>query len=150
MSRLKTFGKYILLIAAFFFFSRILIFIGLNNTYDNINLVGTLPQGVSINSAKATAVNGELKGNISKEISEKYVKFNFYSDINTLAGSYYITPSELKDNSFEFYFKLNYIKSYGVELTNEKTETNVNLEDFSSGEFSKALLLSLFFRLIFI
>lgn len=150
MSRLKTFGKYILLIAAFFFFSRILIFIGLNNTYDNINLVGPLPQGVLINSAKATAVNGEIKGNLSNEITEKYVKFNFYSDINTLAGSYYITPSELKDSNFEFYFKLNYIKSYSVELTDEKTETNTNLEVFSSEEFSKALLLSLFFRLIFI
>lgn len=149
MSRLKTFGKYILLIAAFFFFSRILIFIGLNNTYDNINLVGTLPQGVSISSAKATAVNGEIKGTVSNEITEKYVKFNFYSDINTLAGSYYITPSELKDNTFEFYFKLNYIKSYSVELTDEKTETNVNLEDFSSEEFSKALLLSSFFMIIF-
>ena len=149
MSRLKTFGKYILLIAAFFFFSRILIFIGLNNTYDNINLVGTLPQGVSISSAKATAVNGEIKGTVSNEITEKYVKFNFYSDINTLAGSYYITPSELKDNTFEFYFKLNYIKSYSVELTDEKTETNVNLEDFSSEEFSKTLLLSSFFMIIF-
>lgn len=149
MSRLKTFGKYILLIAAFFFFSRILIFIGLNNTYDNINLVGTLPQGVSISSAKATAVNGEIKGTVSNEIAEKYVKFNFYSDINTLAGSYYITPSELKDSNFEFYFKLNYIKSYSVELTDEKTETVADSEDFSSEEFSKALILSSFFMLIF-
>lgn len=149
MNRLKTFGKYILILVAFFFFSRILIFIGLNNTYDNIELKGSVPQGVSIASAKATAVNGEIKGSISEEIDSKYVKFNFYTDINTLAGSYYITPSELENNNFEFYFKLNYVESYSIEITDEKPEA-VNLDDFSSEEFSQALILSAFFMLIFL
>lgn len=148
MERLKTFGKYILILVAFFFFSRILIFIGLNNTYDNIKLTGSIPEGISISSAKATSVNGEIKGSISKEISSKYVKFNFYTDINTLAGSYYITPTELENNDFEFYFKLNYIKSYSVELTDEKLKTTT-LENFSSGKFSQATLFSAFFMLIF-
>lgn len=148
MSRLKTFGIYILLLVLFYIFSHVMIFIGLNNTYDNIDVIGTVPQGVSISSAKATAVNGEVKGSISEEINSKYIKFNFYTDINTLAGNYYITPSELKDNNFEFYFKLNYIESYSIELTDEKTEI-VSSEDFSSEEFSKALVLSAFFMLIF-
>ena len=148
MERLKTFGKYILILAAFFFFSRILIFIGLNNTYDNINLRGSIPQGVSVSSAKATSVNGEIKGSIPEEIQSKYVKFNFYTDIDTLAGSYYITPTELEDNNFEFYFKLNYIESYSVELTDEKLEST-NLENFSSEKFNQALLFSAFFMLIF-
>ena len=149
MSRLKTFGKYILLLVAFFFFSRILIFIGLNNTYDNIKLKGSIPQGISISSSKATAVNGEIKGNISEKIDSKYVKFNFYTDIHTLAGSYYLTPSELKDDNFEFYFKLNYIESYSIELTDEKPET-VNLDSFSSEEFKSYVVLSAFVMLMFI
>lgn len=149
MSRLKTFGKYILLLVAFFFFSRVLIFIGLNNTYDNIDIKGTIPQGVSITSAKATAVNGEIKGNVSEEIDSKYVKFNFYTDIHTLAGSYYITPSELKDGNFEFYFKLNYVESYSIELTEEKPET-VHLDSFSLEEYNGYIILSAFVMLMFI
>lgn len=149
MDRLKTFGKYILLLVAFFFFSRILIFVGLNNTYENIKLNSPIPQGISITSSKATAVNGEIKGNISEKVNSKYVKFNFYTDINTLAGSYYLTPSELENNAFEFYFKLDYIKSYSIELTDEKPKI-VNLEDFSSEKFKSYVILSAFVMLIFI
>lgn len=149
MKRLKTFGTYILLIVLFFVFSRIIIFIGLNNTYSNIHAKQAVPEGVSINSAKATSVNGEIKGSVSKELEEKYVKFNFYSDIDTLMGTYYISPSELENNNFEFYFKLNYIDSYTVELTDEKTDV-ANLDSFSSEEFKKYVILSAFFALMFI
>ena len=149
MKRLKTFGKYILLLVGFFFFSRFLIFIGLNNTYDNISLIGTVPEGVSITSSKATSVNGEVKGQISEEINSKYVKFNFYTDIGSLAGSYYITPSELENENFEFYYKLNYIEAYSVELTDEKPEP-VSLDNFSSTELKDYVILSAFVMLIFI
>lgn len=149
MKRLKTFATYILLIILFFIFSRIIIFIGLNNTYSNIAAKEAIPEGVSISSAKATSVNGEIKGNISKDINSKYVKFNFYSDIDTLMGCYYITPSELENNNFEFYFKLNYIESYSVELTDEKPEI-ADLDNFSSEEFKKYVILSAFFALMFI
>lgn len=148
MKRLKTFGKYILLLVGFFFFSRILIFIGLNNTYDNINLIGTVPDGIVITSSKATSVNGEVKGIISEKIDSKYVKFDFYTDIGTLAGSYYLTPSELENENFEFYYKLNYIEFYRVELTDEKPEA-VTLESFSSTEFKNYAILSAFLMLIF-
>ena len=149
MSRLKTFGKYILWLVAFFIFSRILIFIGLNNTYNNIELKGYIPEEVSITSAKATAVNGEIKGSFSEKIKSKYIKFNFYTDIDTLAGSYYISPSELENNNFEFYFRLNYVESYSIELTDEKHET-VNKEHFSSKQFTQAVVLSSFVMLMFI
>ena len=149
MKRLKTFGKYILLVVGFFFFSRILIFIGLNNTYDNIELRGTVPEGIIITSSKATSVNGEVKGKISENLDAKYVKFNFYTDIGSLAGSYYITPSELEDSNFEFYYKLNYIESYSIELADEKPEA-VHLDSFSSSEFKGYAILTAFVMLIFI
>ena len=149
MKRLKKFGIYLLCFVLFFVFSRVLIFIGLNNTYDNIKLNGTMPEGVSISSAKATSVNGEIKGNISDELASKYVKFNFYTNINTLAGSYYITPSELENGNFEFYFKLNYIDSYSVEITDEKPEP-VHLDSFSVEQFKGYLILSAFVALMFI
>lgn len=149
MERLKTFGKYVLWLVLFYIFSHIIIFIGLNNTYNNIEIKGEIPQGVSISSAKATSVNGEVKGNISEGINSKYVKFNFYSDIDTLAGSYFITLSELENGNFEFYFKLNYIKSYSIEITDEKPEP-VHLDSFSLQEFKGYVLLSALVCLMFI
>ena len=149
MKRLKTFAMYTLCIILFFVFSRVIIFIGLNNTYDTIALKNSIPQGVSITSAKATAVNGEIKGHISEDLNSKYIKFNFYTDIDSLAGSYYLTPSELENNTFEFYFKLNYIESYSVELTNEKPEAT-NLDDFSSEEFKGYIVLSALVMLMFL
>ena len=57
MKRLKTFGKYILWLVLFFVFSRVIIFIGLNNTYNSIDIKGDIPQGITINSAKSTSVD---------------------------------------------------------------------------------------------
>lgn len=149
MKRLKTFATYILVLVLFFIFSRVIIFIGLNNTYDNINAKETIPEGVSISSAKATAVNGEIKGKISEELNSKYIKFNFYTDIDSLAGSYYVTPSELENGNFEFYFKLNYIESYSIEITDEEPEP-LHLDCFSLQEFKGYVILSAFVALMFI
>lgn len=149
MKRLKTFATYILVLVLFFVFSRVMIFIGLNNTYDNINVKGTIPEGVSISSAKATSVNGEIKGKISEELNSKYIKFNFYTDIDSLAGSYYVTPLELENGDFEFYFKLNYIESYSIEITDEEPEP-LNLDCFSLQEFKGYVILSALIALMFI
>ncbi len=149
MKRLKTYAIYILILVLFFVFSRILIFIGLNNTYKNIEIKQPIPEGLSISSAKATSVNGEVKGKISEELNSKYVKFNFYTDIDTLAGSYYITPSELENGNFEFYFKLNYIKSYSIELTDEEPEI-LHSDSFSLQEFKGYLIVSALLALMFI
>ena len=150
MKRLKTFATYLVVFILFFVLSRVLIFIGLNNTYDNISLKGSTPQGVSISSAKATSVNGEIRGKISsEELNSKHLKFNFYTDIDTLAGSYYITPSELENGNFEFYFKLNYIESYSIEITDEKPETVVS-ESFSPEKYENHVVLTSLILLIFL
>jgi len=149
MKRLKTFATYILLFVLFFIFSRVLIFIGLNTTYNSIDLKGTIPEGVSIRSSLATSVNGEVKGRVSESLNSKYVKFNFYTDIDTLAGSYYVTPSELEDGDFEFYFKLNHIDSYSVEITDQAPE-QINLEDFSLEQYKSHIIFSALLTLLFL
>ncbi len=149
MKRLKTFATYILIIVIFYIFSNVMIFVGLNNTYNRIYAKETIPEGVSVITARATSVNGELKGTISENISSKYVKFNFYTDNDTLMGSYYITPDELENNNFDFYFKLNYIDYYTVELTDEKTDI-ASSDNFSEEEFKKYALLTALVALMFI
>ena len=149
MKRLKTFGKYILALVAFYIFSQVMIFIGLNTTYNSIDLKGNIPQGVSISSAQGTSVNGEIKGNISEELNSNYIKFNFYTNADTLAGSYYVNTSEIKNENFEFYFKLNYIDSYSVELTDEAPQVSSS-DEFSLQEYKGNILFAALVALIFI
>ena len=149
MKRIKRFALYALLLIIFFVFSRVIIFIGLNNTYNNIDLIESVPQGVTITSAKATSVNGEIKGKISDELKDKFIKFNFYTDNNALGGSYYLTPSELQNGNFEFYFKMNYIDSYSIELTDEKPDI-VDLESFSIKPYEGYIIWSALFALMLI
>ena len=139
MSRMKTFFKYALLLVGFYIFSNILIFLALNSMYDNLDLIGSLPEQIEINIANATLVNGEISGNITNnsEIYDKYIKFNFYTDINTLAGSKYIKVSDIQDNNFKFYFKLEHVESYSVEIVDEKTDGDLYESSFSFEEYKK-------------
>lgn len=96
MDRLKTLGKYALWVILFFFFSNILIFIGLNSSYSNLSAGSssgagrssvsgtgtdtgtgtgseagagdsTIPPQVNVTQAQATAVNGRIRGNLSND-----------------------------------------------------------------------------------
>lgn len=149
MKTLKKFGKYILCLVLFYILSHTLIFIGLNNTYKGISAKGSIPENITIKSAQATSVNGEIKGNISGSTNSKYIKFNFFTNAGTLAGTHYVNISELQDGNFNFYFKLNYIKSYSIELTDEAPEITSS-ENFSLEEYKSSIVLAALFALLFI
>ena len=150
MNRLKTFALYLFWLILFFVVSRVIIFVGLHSRYNNIDLKGDSIDGVSITVAKATSVNGQIKGEFSKEFNEnEYIKLNFYTDIDTLEGSYYLNPSSFETNDFEFFFKLNYIDYYTIELTDEIPEV-VDSNSFSTTEFEGGLLLAALLMLMFI
>lgn len=152
MKRIKTFAKYALWIILFYLLSNFLIFFGLNSTYKNIDIKGTTPEQIKVNAAEATLVNGRVIGSItsSENISDKYIKFNFYSDTGSLAGIKYLKVSEHKDNNFEFYFKLNYIESYSVEIVDEATDIEKYEEFFSWEEYRKYKIIYWFVLLMFI
>lgn len=150
MKRLKTFALYLFWLILFFTVSRVIIFIGLHSRYGDIYLKGDAIEGVSITSAKATSVNGEIEGEFSKEFDEnQYIKLNFYTNEDSLEGSYYLNPSAFENNNFEFFFKLNYIEYYTIELTNEVPEI-VNPDNFSSVEFENAVVLAALLMLMFV
>jgi len=66
MARVKKFFIYFLLVLAFFLFSRLIIYIAINTTYEykNIELKTTIPIEVEV---QATSVNGFAKGKIKNE-----------------------------------------------------------------------------------
>lgn len=150
MERLKTFALYLFWLILFFAVSRVIIFIGLHSRYSNIYLKGDSIEGISITLAKATSVNGEIEGEFSKKFDDnQYIKLNFYTDQDTLEGSYYLNPSAFENDNFKFFFKLNYIEYYTIELTNEVPEI-INSDNFSSVEFENAVVLAALLMLMFV
>ena len=72
MQRLKTFLIYAILILVLWIFSDIVIFVGLNSTYQNKTFNLSSPQEdyeINISECKATYVNGYVKGIIKKSPS---------------------------------------------------------------------------------
>lgn len=150
MKRLKTFALYLFWLVLFFILSRVIIFIGLHSRYSDINQKGDSVEGISITSAKATSVNGEIEGTLSSEFDDtQYIKFSFFTEEDTLEGSYYLNPSAFENKNFEFFFKLNYIEYYTVELTNEVPEI-ADSDIFSSTEFESSVLLAALLMLMFV
>lgn len=66
MDRMKTFGLYILCIILFFIFSNVMIDIALKAIYNPINITTERRNDLKldVSEAKATYVNGYVKGNV--------------------------------------------------------------------------------------
>ena len=137
MDRLKTFAKYAIWFILFFFFSNILIFIGLNANYKSINTDenSNNPSQVQINQAEATAVNGRIKGTITndgeEDLNGKYMKVDLYSSNNTLLGTEYMEMNEMAQGAqddFELYFKAQDVDHYNISFVDkvaDKVENKV-------------------------
>lgn len=141
MDRLKTFGKYILWIVGFWLFSNILIFVGLNANYDNIDLEGQLPNQIEVSKAEATLVNGRIRGQIQNKpennLNGKFIKINLYSERDNILGTKYIQIANLGQDSkedFSTYFKVKDVASYSVEITNKAEKVDESLDVFMTKE----------------
>ncbi len=134
MDRMKTFLKYALWVILFFIFSEIMINIGLNSSYKNMQSKNSIEQ-VIINQAQVTLVNGRMKGTIrnigDKDLNGKYLKVDIYSERNVLLGSKYCEIQNLARNEsqdFELYFKTQYAKYYELSIVDEKKEEDLDIE----------------------
>ena len=125
---MKTFLKYILAIIIFFFFSKFLIYMSLETTYQNIGRKDNLQQ-VTIYQAQATKVNGRIKGTIyndaNNKITDRYLKIDLYSERGNLLGTKYIDLLGIRENetrNLEVYFKIQDVDYYEISFTEEKEE----------------------------
>ena len=82
---------------------------------------------IKVNEAKATNVNGYIKGEIKNDyneiVSEKYLCFLLYNKNNELKGTEYIEIGTLKPGetkSYELKFKKDNINRFCVLVTEEK------------------------------
>ena len=91
MKRLKTFLIYALIIAAFWLFSNILIYIAINGTYAHINTkVYTTSPEIIVGDSKATYLNGFVKGGIKNNTKRLRVwRKPFLCEISLIYGEWY-------------------------------------------------------------
>lgn len=145
MSRLKTFGKYILMIVGFYIFSTILSIGFISTTYNEMeeNIYPDSSILVKIEEAKSTFVNGYIKGNITNntgsDIQSKYVKIELLSKKGNEILTKYIQIDELKageTKNFTINFEAENIKSFNVKVTDDYgyEESDVHLINLKDAE----------------
>ena len=85
---------------------------------------------IVVDEAKATNVNGYIKGNITnkseEQIDGKYIYFLLYTDENELIGEEYIEIGSLLPNetkTYELQFRRDNVDRFVITVTNEKLDT---------------------------
>lgn len=154
MSTLKTFAKYAIWFILFWVLSDILIYYGINSTYKAISNKGENPKQVTINSAEATKVNGRIIGKVSNDeendLSGKFLKIDLYAENGNLLATEYEEIGNLRANevkSFETYFKMQDVKSYGITVVEQKEENTDGV--FMTEDMTKIGVLALLTYMIF-
>ena len=145
MNRLKTFGKYILMLVGFYIFSTILSIGFIATTYNQMeaNIYPDSSIVVKVDEAKSTFVNGHIKGKITNstktDIQSKYIKFELLSKKGNEILTKYILLDELKageTKNFTINFEAENIKSFNVKVTDEYSdeESEVHLINIKDAE----------------
>ena len=148
MARMKKFLIYLLVVVAVYFFVDFTSFAYIKTTYEDLTEFSINMENpkTKITEAKATYINGYIKGNLLNNeeytIEKKYVKFEFFSPNNVFLGKKYVKLENFKPNQekeFEVRFNLENVKSYKISLADEKE--NVTEEELTLDTETKGLLL---------
>ena len=128
MSTLKKFFIYFLMFAIFFIISNILENGLVLNMYGNIRgeTANNDEMSIEVSDAKATKVNGYMDFKITnysnENISDSYARLNLIDKTGLIAGTEYITITELEAGETKNYkvkFKGNDIESYKIDFVSE-------------------------------
>ena len=151
MDRMKTLLTYALWIILFWILSDILIHVGLDSTYKNIQQRGETTKGIEIVQMQATAVNGRAKMKINDTaLSGKFLKVDLYSSTGVNLGTQYIEIGKVKENEIkeiETYFKISEVKSYEITVVDEM---GVSTEGFMDTALSTLTVLGILIKLLVI
>lgn len=133
MERMKTFARWAIFLILFWILSDILIYVGLNSTYKDIEQRGEIPVGIEVLQMQATKVNGRMKLKINDtSLSKKFVKIDLYSEHGINLGTQYLEIGNIKENEskeIETYFKISEVKSYEMSVVDEMGESTEGFMD---------------------
>ncbi len=129
MDRMKTFLMYAVMVIVCYFGSNTLIYAGINTIYEDIanyQFVDNNQFEIKINEAKATSINGYIKGTVKNNsnlnMKEQYLKIDFFSKRNVNLGTKYIKIENLKAKQtvdFDLDFKLSNVSHYVITTTDK-------------------------------
>ena len=129
MNTMKRFAKYAIFLILFWILSDILLKVGIDSTYKNIEQRGNTPGGVEILQMQATSVNGRVKIKVDDEsLAGKYLKVDLYSKSGVNLGTQYLEMESIKEE-IETYFRIAGVKSYEISVEEEKGETTEGFMD---------------------
>jgi len=151
MDRVKTFAKYAIWLILFWILSDILIYLGINSTYKNVEQRGETPNGIEIVQMEATTINGRAKIKVNDTaLSGKFVKVDLYSSTGINLATQYLELGDIKENEskeIESYFKISEVKSYEITVVDELGEST---EGFMDTALSTLTVLGILIKLLFI
>ena len=153
---MKKYLLYVFLIAAFWVFSDILIYLSINTTYAHVDTkVFAISPEVTIGQSKATYVNGVVKGTVKNNtdaiINNKYLKIDLYSPRNVKLGTKYVKIENLdinKSQEFEMWYKFTDVDYANISVVDNVE--NATEEEFLSQETTSYLVLGTVLLLYFI
>lgn len=156
MAKLKKYLRYIILIAAFWIFSDILIYLSINTTYASVDTrVYSISPEVIVGESKATYVNGYVKGSIKNNtdsiINNKYLKIDLYSERDVNLGTKYVKIENLEParyKEFEMWYKFTDVDYANISVVDNVE--NATEEEFLSQETTSYLVLGTVLLLYFI
>ncbi len=151
MDTVKRFVKYAILLILFWIISDILINVGIDSMYKDMNQKGNIPEGIQVVEVQSTKVNGRIKLTAEGEnLSGKFIKVDLYSDIDNHLGTQYLEIGNLAENeikNIETYFKISETKSYEISVVDEAGEST---EGFMDTAMTAMTVLVLVIKFLFI
>lgn len=107
--RMKVFLCYLLIFIIFFIFSDVIIYLYTKSLYQpmtNYEIMLQTPE-ITVSQATASTTSGNVKGTVKNTTDEKlitqYLKFEFYTERNVLAGIKYFQLNNLEPNQEQEY-----------------------------------------------
>lgn len=142
MSRMKTFGIYLLIFVAFYIFSSLLAYGYIQSTYQTISgeIVKDSTIEVKTSDAKATFVHGYIEGTIENKSAEKiegkYIRVDLFSSRGNKILTKYINTETInagETKNFKMNFQAENIAKYNIEITDnlEQEDTKTQIVTFS-------------------
>lgn len=107
--RMKVFFCYFLIFITFFIFSDVMVYFYTKSLYQPMTSYQIMTQTpeITVSEAKASHTSGNVKGTVKNNTSEKlitqYLKFEFYTERNVLAGTKYFQLNNLEPNAMQDY-----------------------------------------------
>ncbi len=112
-----------------FAFVGICTYVCVNSMYESITqykIIAEVPT-VTVSEAKATNVNGYVKGNVTNqtesELNGKYIKFTFFTEENVDIGTEYVEIGTLKPQetkTYEAKFRYPNVEKFIATITDSK------------------------------